>query len=138
MTQSLLCLAGCVITDNEGKILLLHRNKNGIVHWELPGGKIDDGEDASETAVREIKEELCVDVTIVRLLGGANFVFEDTTCQYQWFLARILKGSPAIGEPQTFDDMKYVAMEDMDDLVLSANMQNLVSSLNTGAILLDK
>ena len=26
-------LAGCVITDSDGKIFLLHRNKKGVTQW---------------------------------------------------------------------------------------------------------
>ena len=127
-------LAGCVILDNQGRILLLHRNKDGLQQWELPGGKVDSGEDGLTTAKREIKEELYVAVEIIQELGGADFVFEETICTYQWFLAKIRKGEPRIGEPQTFDDMRYIPLEEMESLTLSANMKNLYEKLRSGSV----
>jgi len=38
-------LAGCVIENNEGKILLLHRNTPERQQWETPGGKIEPNEE---------------------------------------------------------------------------------------------
>lgn len=130
----MLRLAGCVILDHSGKILLLHRNKNGLVQWELPGGKIDEGEDEAVTAVREIREELDVAVEIERQLGSAEFEAPDTACHYTWFLATIKGGQPKIGEPQTFDDMGYFAVSELSELQLSSNMMNLLSAIQAGSV----
>lgn len=45
--------AGGVVRDREKKILFIFRN--GL--WDLPKGKVDDGEKADEAAIREVKEE---------------------------------------------------------------------------------
>ncbi len=66
-------LAGCVFQNEEGRILLIHRNVPGRVQWELPGGKVENGETIEEAAKREMKEELGVAVTIIRKLGEKNF-----------------------------------------------------------------
>jgi len=131
----MLRLAGCVMLDNQKRLLLLHRNKGGLVQWELPGGKIDEGEDAAATAVREIQEELGVDVVISRELGSAEFEAPDTTCHYSWFLADILSGAmPHIGEPQTFDDMRYFSVEELSMVHVSSNMANLLKAIQAGQV----
>lgn len=45
--------------ENEGKILLLHRqnHKPQGNTWGVPAGKVDEGEEISESIIREIKEE---------------------------------------------------------------------------------
>jgi mutator protein MutT len=48
-----------------GKIVLL---KNEREEWELPGGKIEPGENPEQCTVREIKEELNIDVEIDSLV----------------------------------------------------------------------
>lgn len=48
-----------------GKIILL---KNEREEWELPGGKIEPGENPEQCTVREIKEELNIDVEIDSLV----------------------------------------------------------------------
>lgn len=63
-------LAGCVSIQDQ-KILLLHRQKRGW--YELPGGKVELYETPQNTAIRELHEELCVSVHIVRKLDEAIF-----------------------------------------------------------------
>ncbi len=53
--------------------LLLHKLE-GDTFWALPGGRVEAGEEASQTIVREFHEELGIGVTCNELLGvGENF-----------------------------------------------------------------
>lgn len=97
--------AGCgaAIFDNEGRLLLIQRlTEPEAGAWGLPGGKIDFGEPARETARREIAEELGIgiDVTglacIAEILGGGD--------GRHWvspiFYARVVSGTPRLMEPE--------------------------------------
>lgn len=132
----MLQLAGCVITDDKQRILLLHRDKNGLVHWELPGGKVDDGEDEAITAEREMREELGVTAKIQQKLGSTEFTAPDgTVCQYAWFKADIIgDNEPYVREPETHDAVCYFRVDELDALTLSANMINLHDALKSGSI----
>lgn len=57
-----------VIINSEGKILACRRGAGRHLEglWEFPGGKINLGETPDAALVREIKEELSVNVTILR------------------------------------------------------------------------
>ena len=123
-------LAGCAIVENNA-ILLLNRKKTGW--YELPGGKIDSGESAEEAAKREIKEELGCDVEIVRRLGEKDFEENGYVMGYTWFLART-KGQPEIQEPDKFDHLKYVPLNELRKHTLSANMRNLADKLEKGLL----
>lgn len=70
-----------IIEDGEGRVLLAERppGKRLAGMWEFPGGKIELGESGEEALVRELKEELELDVRIVKGLG----VFPHT---YTWGL----------------------------------------------------
>ena len=118
-------LAGCVLLDELQKIYLLHRNKKGVIQWELPGGKIDAGEDAETAAIREIKEELGVTVSLVKHLGSTHFEENGTEHIYTWFLATVQNGNLYICEPQTFDDLKSFSLDELSKIKLSNNMKKL-------------
>lgn len=53
------------VAVQDGKVLLL---ENERIEWELPGGKLERGEDPIDCVVREISEETSWDVTAGPLL----------------------------------------------------------------------
>lgn len=55
------------VRDEAGRILLIHKIDNDL--WALPGGGHDVGERITDTAVREVREETGLEVTVVRLIG---------------------------------------------------------------------
>lgn len=72
----------CIIVDKEGKILLSKRKNNpNAGKYDLPGGFIDLGEKAEEAVVREIKEELSVDVKTLKYLSSYpnQYIYSDIT-----------------------------------------------------------
>ncbi|WP_052345831.1 NUDIX hydrolase [Paucisalibacillus sp. EB02] len=68
--------AGVILVD--GDRVLLHKKEHDTF-WALPGGRVSMFESSSETAVRELKEEIGVDVVVERLLWHTEnfFPFED-------------------------------------------------------------
>jgi len=130
-TESQLQLAGCIILDKTGRILLLHRNTAKRQQWEIPGGKIEKGEEAATAAVREVKEELGVAVSINKFLGEKAFTEDNFTMHYYWYIADINSGKVRIMETQTFDDLKYFSSADLEATydALSPNTQNLYKFL---------
>ncbi|MBE2220192.1 MAG: NUDIX domain-containing protein [Anaerolineae bacterium] len=64
----ILVVALVILYDEEGKILLQKRAKDEEV-WSLPGGIMELGESAAETAVREAKEETGLDIEVTSLFG---------------------------------------------------------------------
>lgn len=53
-----------IMIDSQGKILLLKNERN---LWELPGGRIEEGEQPEDALKREVQEELGIEVTIKKL-----------------------------------------------------------------------
>ena len=52
---------GCIIVKNEKVLLVYEKNRN---FWGFPKGHMEDGENEIETALREVKEEVGIDVEI--------------------------------------------------------------------------
>lgn len=76
--------------------VLLHRIE-GDPFWSLPGGRVEPGESAAEAVVRELQEELAVQVNVERLLWVVeNFFTHGHKRQHElglYFLAKPAAGS---------------------------------------------
>src|SRR5690554_3429200 len=59
-------VSAAIIKEND-KILIAQRgsNKSNALKWEFPGGKIEENETPEESLIREIKEELNIDIKVV-------------------------------------------------------------------------
>lgn len=127
-------LAGCVIIKDHA-LLLLHRPKKAW--YELPGGKVEQGESKEQAAVRECKEELACDVTLINVLGEKSFQEENVVMHYTWFQAKIDDEQiPHIGEPETFDSLIYIPLSSLATYSLSPNMKNLLNEVTRGTVVL--
>lgn len=131
-------LAGCIILDAAGRILLLHRNTARHTHWEVPGGKIEGGELAASAAAREIREELGVTVVIGPFLGSQAFTEDGQQMTYTWFHARIIRGVPRVQETDRHDAYAYFSADQMQVMrsELSSAARHFLDQLQEGTIVL--
>lgn len=63
----ILTCAGAAIFDGNNRVLLQKRTDKDC--WSFPGGTMDLGESAEETAVREVREETGLEVAVSELVG---------------------------------------------------------------------
>jgi 8-oxo-dGTP diphosphatase len=128
-------LAGCIIIDNEGRLLLLHRNTPKRKQWETPGGKVREGESAVDAARREAQEELGVSVKITKELGRRQFTEDGYVMEYIWFLA-VMEDNKPIPMETTHDDLRFFTWEELRHMttVLSPNVRNLVEFYFAGEL----
>ncbi|PHK96005.1 GNAT family N-acetyltransferase [Pseudoroseomonas rhizosphaerae] len=72
--KPMLLVAACALIDPDGRVLLARRPEGKPMAglWEFPGGKLDPGETPEDALIRELKEELGIDVSAACL---APFTF---------------------------------------------------------------
>lgn len=77
--QIVVAVKGMII--HEGKVLIIQRANDDDIGggtWECVGGKIDFGEELETALMREIKEEVGLDVTVDRILYATTFKTDPT------------------------------------------------------------
>lgn len=77
MAEPKMVVAAKGIVEYEGKLLIVKRAEDDEVDggaWELPGGKIDFGEEPEAALIREIREEAGVGVTVGGIMYASSFL----------------------------------------------------------------
>ena len=108
-------VVGAILVEN-GKILCAQRgeDKSLAYLWEFPGGKIETGETPQEALIRELQEELLIEVEV------QSEKFEETSYQYDFglvnlttFICFLKSGTPQLTEHIAVD---WLAHKELNNL----------------------
>jgi len=101
-----------IIIEREGGGVVLIKRKNPPFGWALPGGFVDYGETLEQAAVREAKEETCLEVTSIRQFHAYSAPDRDPRGHTisMVFIAR------SSGEPRAADDAQEIGIFQADQL----------------------
>ncbi len=104
-SRPLLVVAACALIDVDGRVLLARRpeGKKMAGLWEFPGGKLNPGETPEAALIRELREELGIDVAsnCLAAFAFASHAYEAFHLLMPLFLCRRWKGRPEPREGQT-------------------------------------
>ncbi len=121
-------LAGAILFDKNHKILLIHRNTKDSKQWELPGGKLEEKELPDQAVIRELREELNIEVQIIKYIGLKESEEKGNLLKYHCYQCKIENGTPELME-EKFDDIKYFSKNELlENKELSSNMKVLISN----------
>jgi len=95
-TRPLLLVAACVLLDGDGRILIAKRPPGRSLAglWEFPGGKVEQGESPEHALIRELAEELGIEIAAADLapLTFASHAYPDFHLLMPLFLCRRWRG----------------------------------------------
>lgn len=82
------------LIENNGKYLLCQRAKEDklSLKWEFPGGKLEDGESPEECLIREVREELKVDIGIIGHFHDTLYRYSTGEILLKFYFAAITGG----------------------------------------------
>ena len=100
------------LTDFPGRPIVLIERANPPYGWAIPGGFVDVGEIVEQAAVREAKEEVCLDVSLIALLG----IYSDPSRDDRGHTVTAVYVAEAQGSPKAADDAKNCRIFSLDAL----------------------
>ncbi|CAM2836405.1 Mutator protein MutT [Legionella steigerwaltii] len=123
-------VAVAVIVDEEQRILITQRPFH-VPHggcWEFPGGKLEAEESSSSALIREVKEEVGLEVHQYQLLGEVNHHYPDKAVNLIIFLINQFSGMPACLEGQLA--MKWVYQHELNPEHFPEANHEVISMVN--------
>lgn len=102
------------IIQKENKILATKRGYGEFINmWEFPGGKIELGETKEQALVREIKEELNIEISVDKFALDIEYQYPNFYLFMSCFMCSIKEGSIELLE---HNDGKWITKEDLNTL----------------------
>jgi len=110
-------VTAAVILD-QGKILCVQRGENKYDYiskkWEFPGGKVEEGESIESCVVREIKEELKLEINVLDAFVQVDHQYPDFRIIMDAFLCEITEGNLVLTEHVDFKWLKAADLNQLD------------------------
>jgi mutator protein MutT len=120
--NSQIIIVTAYIRNEAGDVLLAKRNQKDIpeIHgmWEFVGGGIEFGEDPIDAIIREVREEIAVEVKDAKLMPKiiTNTQLQNDGTKKQFFIltyeCKILSGIPIPNDPE-IAEVKFVPINEI-------------------------
>lgn len=131
----LILVAACALVDVDGRVLISQRPEGKPLAglWEFPGGKVEDQERPELALIRELKEELAIDVSEACLapLTFASHAYETFHLLMPLYVCRRWQGQVRALEGQTLKWVRAIRLRDFPmppaDLPLIPHLMELLS-----------
>ncbi len=122
--------AGGVVNNADNNILMIYRKG----YWDLPKGKLDEGESIEQCAIREVQEETGLQtIHLGKFICTTYheyldpFLQEEVIKETHWFSMKITDNQPLV--PQVEENI--TAIEWVDSMKLKNNLQNTYPNIIT-------
>jgi 8-oxo-dGTP diphosphatase len=123
-------VAACALVDVDGRVLIARRPEGKTMAglWEFPGGKVEAGELPEQTLIRELMEELGIDVTQACLapLTFASHSYPDFHLLMPLWICRRWEGIVTAREGQ---ELAWVRPQRLNDYAMPPADEPLIPHL---------
>jgi len=120
-------VVAAVIRRNN-KYLIVQRNRKKYLglKWEFPGGKVEENETFEEALLREIKEELNINISLQNKIAEEKYKDEKIDIVLHYFLCTQESGTNELNE---HEDLAWVEKKDFDKYDFAEGDGNIISLL---------
>lgn len=115
MKDRIVHVVGAII-ERDGTVFAARRNPERSAGglWEFPGGKIEAGETPEQALVRELQEELGVEVSVGELVDTSLSRVADLTIELACYRARLEGAAPTSSTDH--DALTWVPIDELESL----------------------
>lgn len=109
-------VACAIIKNTKGEILVTQRSTSMRLplKWEFPGGKVEENETAEECLFREIKEELDIEITVLKRLTSINYHYDDFSIHLIPFICMMSSGTIKLSEHSNYLWLETKNLKNLD------------------------
>ena len=117
-----------VIVDEKQDILIDQRLPTGVMAnlWEFPGGKIEAGETPTDCIIREIQEELGVEIAVDRHLIDITHSYPEFKVTLCVYLCHIISGEP---QPIECAQVRWVTIKQLPEFEFPKANKAIITAL---------
>lgn len=107
-------VGAAVVTNRKGEVLIAQRRNEDMLGglWEFPGGKQETGETIQQCIVRELKEELGINIETGDFLVTVKHAYSHFTMEMHTYFAKIKSGRPRPIECQDYRWVKISVLRE--------------------------
>ena len=130
--SKLLLVSAAALVNEDGRVLVQRRPARGEHGglWEFPGGKLDPGENPIDALIRELREELGIDIDTAGLTP-AGFASEPWGDRHLLLLLFICRGWRGIPEPLQASELRWLTPRELYGLAMPPADLPLIGRLDT-------
>ena len=119
-------VAAVIKKNNLYFIAQRNRNKHFAYYWEFPGGKVDKQETFENALKREIKEELSINISVLKHIASEKHKDEKIDVEVHYFLCEYFNDKINLSE---HEDMKWVLKKDLINFKLAPGDSKIIKYL---------
>jgi len=118
---------GIILNDRKEVLIALRPEKAMLANlWEFPGGKKENGEKIRDTVLREIKEELDIEVTVGPKMMDLKHAYSHFTITLHAFFCSLISGTP---KPKSSQEIRWVPITKLDQYPFPKANRTLIEEL---------
>ena len=119
-------VAAVIKKNNLYFIAQRNRNKHFAYYWEFPGGKVDNQETFENALKREIKEELSINIAVLKHIASEKHKDDKIDVNVHYFLCDPLDEKIFLSE---HEDMKWVKKIELNNFKMAPGDSKIIKFL---------